>query len=216
VGRILGSFRFSATPFFNKNDLFRSFGQHLNDQVNKPLKSGYSLSKKVLVIIIGGNKIGSACEFSRSYLFLNIFLRVFIMSFNSSAFIPAVIVAILGAVLLSFIEVPLSAAIIFAAGALISGLASSVLAQSSDGKADTTTLYVGNLPYRANEGNVRDLFSEHGKVFSVRLLRDKQTGKRRGFGFVEMAATDSKKAIDALNDFEFQERVLKVRLANEK
>lgn len=72
------------------------------------------------------------------------------------------------------------------------------------------------MPYRANEGSVRDLFSEHGTVFSVRLLRDKQTGKRRGFGFVEIATSDSKSAIAALNDFEFQERVLKVRLANEK
>lgn len=138
------------------------------------------------------------------------------MSFNSSVFIPAVIVAAIGAILLSIIDLSLPAAVAFAAGAVITGLASAFVPSTSEGKADTTTLYVGNLPYRANEGSVRDLFSEHGQVYSVRLLRDKQTGKRRGFGFVEIASNDSKKAIAALNDFEFQERVLKVRLANEK
>ena len=138
------------------------------------------------------------------------------MSFNSSVFIPAVIVAVVGAVLFSVVDIPLTSGFIFALGALIAGVASSLKSQEGESKAETTTLYVGNLPYRANEGSVRDLFSEHGQVFSVRLLRDKQTGKRRGFGFVEIAANDSKKAIAALNDFEFQERVLKVRLANDK
>ena len=138
------------------------------------------------------------------------------MSFNSSVFIPAVIVAVVGAVLFSVVDIPLTSGFVFALGALIAGVASSLKSQEGESKAETTTLYVGNLPYRANEGSVRDLFSEHGQVFSVRLLRDKQTGKRRGFGFVEIAANDSKKAIAALNDFEFQERVLKVRLANDK
>lgn len=138
------------------------------------------------------------------------------MSFNSSVFIPSVIVAVIGAILLSLIDNSLSAAVVFPAGALLAGVAAAFAKSEDSAKADTTTLYVGNLPYRANEGSVRELFSEHGKVFSVRLLRDKQTGKRRGFGFVEIATSDSKGAIAALNDFEFQERVLKVRLANEK
>jgi len=139
------------------------------------------------------------------------------MSFNSSVFIPAVIVAVVGAILFFVIDIQIASGVVFALGAVAAGLASSLSpAKSSEGKAETTTLYVGNLPYRANEGSVRDLFSEHGQVFSVRLLRDKQTGKRRGFGFVEIASSDSNKAISALNDFEFQERVLKVRLANDK
>ncbi|WP_035479077.1 RNA recognition motif domain-containing protein [Aliagarivorans marinus] len=87
---------------------------------------------------------------------------------------------------------------------------------SSEAVTDTQTLYVGNLPYRANESAVRELFSEHGKVVSVRLLKDKQTGKRRGFGFVEMAANDADRAIDALNEHEYQQRTLKVRVANER
>ena len=81
---------------------------------------------------------------------------------------------------------------------------------------DVRTLYVGNLPYRANETSVRELFSEHGSVHSVRLMKDKHTGKRRGFGFVEMAADDLDKAISALNDTEFQQRTLKVREAKER
>ncbi|MCR6551329.1 RNA-binding protein, partial [Aeromonas sp. CPF2-S1] len=78
------------------------------------------------------------------------------------------------------------------------------------------TLYVGNLPYRANEIAVRELFAEQGQVISVRLMKDKATGKRRGFGFVEMPAADAAKAIAALNDKEYQQRTLKVREANDK
>lgn len=81
---------------------------------------------------------------------------------------------------------------------------------------DIKTLYVGNLPYRANEAAVRTLFSAHGAVHSVRLMKDKHTGKRRGFGFVEMAAADIAVAISALNDSEFQQRTLKVREAKER
>ncbi len=81
---------------------------------------------------------------------------------------------------------------------------------------EVKTLYVGNLPYRANETAVRELFSNHGSVLSVRLMKDKHTGKRRGFGFVEMAANDLDKAISALNDTEFQQRTLKVREAKER
>ena len=82
--------------------------------------------------------------------------------------------------------------------------------------AAVKTLYVGNLPYRANEMAIRELFSAHGTVHSVRLMKDKHTGKRRGFGFVEISAADADTAIDALNDEEFQQRTLKVREAKER
>lgn len=82
--------------------------------------------------------------------------------------------------------------------------------------SDFKTLYVGNLPYRANETAVRELFATYGEVESVRLMKDKHTGKRRGFGFVEMSANDLEKAISALNDAEFQQRTLKVREAKER
>ncbi len=77
-------------------------------------------------------------------------------------------------------------------------------------------LYVGNLPYRTNELAVRQLFSRHGQVISVRLMKDKITGKRRGFGFVEMYSVEADHAREALNDTEFQQRTLKVRDANDK
>jgi RNA recognition motif-containing protein len=89
-------------------------------------------------------------------------------------------------------------------------------ASDSDNDSDVKTLYVGNLPYRANEAAVRELFSTYGNVESVRLMKDKHTGKRRGFGFVEMSSNDLEKAITALNDAEFQQRTLKVREAKER
>jgi hypothetical protein len=81
---------------------------------------------------------------------------------------------------------------------------------------ETATLYVGNLPYRANEDSVKELFSSYGAVKNVRLMKDRQTGRRRGFGFVEVSAKDAAKMINKLNDFEFQERTLKVREAKER
>lgn len=87
---------------------------------------------------------------------------------------------------------------------------------NQEASTEVKTLYVGNLPYRANETSVRELFSSVGQVHSVRLMKDKHTGKRRGFGFVEMAANDANKAVEALNDTEFQQRTLKVREAKER
>lgn len=81
---------------------------------------------------------------------------------------------------------------------------------------ETTTLYVGNLPYRANEDAVKELFSQYGAVVNVRLMKDRQTGRRRGFGFVEVSEKDAVKMIQKLNDFNFQERTLKVREAKER
>lgn len=95
-------------------------------------------------------------------------------------------------------------------------ISTSSASKPSASDEDVRTLYVGNLPYRANETSVRELFSEHGSVHSVRLMKDKHTGKRRGFGFVEMASDDLDKAISALNDTEFQQRTLKVREAKER
>lgn len=101
---------------------------------------------------------------------------------------------------------------------LASNTSSSQAASSSDDLIDddVKTLYVGNLPYRANEAAVRELFANYGNVESVRLMKDKHTGKRRGFGFVEMSSDDLDKAIAALNDSEFQQRTLKVREAKER
>ena len=100
---------------------------------------------------------------------------------------------------------------------LLTGASSSNASGSqSSPKRDTTTLYVGNLPYRANEDAVKEHFSTLGFVQSVRLMKDRRTGKRKGYGFVEMATSDAAKAIQKFNDSEFQDRTLKVRMAREK
>ena len=63
---------------------------------------------------------------------------------------------------------------------------------------------------------MRELFQQSGAVVNVRLMKDRQTGRRRGFGFVEVAAKDANKMIQKLNDFEFEGRTLKVREAKER
>ena len=142
-------------------------------------------------------------------------------SSDQKPFIITIALAVRGFLRLQFVfsNIALSAPFIFAAGILLGGFAvifTSSEQQEALQEVKTKTLYVGNLPYKANEGVVRELFSEQGQVFSVRLLKDKNTGKRRGFGFVEMAEVDADKAISALNDQEFQQRTLKVRAAKQK
>ncbi|BBN80260.1 hypothetical protein PA25_02450 [Pseudoalteromonas sp. A25] len=121
---------------------------------------------------------------------------------------------------LLFSSIQVSTPIVFAIGIIIGGFAVSFTtskpSSSDENEVATKTLYVGNLPYKANEGVVRELFAQQGQVFSVRLLKDKNTGKRRGFGFVEMAEKDADNAISQLNDKEFQQRTLKVRAAKQK
>ena len=139
---------------------------------------------------------------------------------DQKSFLFSVILAVLGFVVVkfAFASLALDPALLFGAGLLIGALVIAALSSASSEEAEvkTKTLYVGNLPYRANEGVVRALFEEQGKVFNVRLLKDKNTGKRRGFGFVEMAEVDADNAINQLNDSEFQQRTLKVREAKQK
>ena len=74
-------------------------------------------------------------------------------------------------------------------------------------------IYVGNLPYSANEDEVRALFEAHGTVNRVDILVDRETGRARGFGFVEMEDADADKAIDALNGQDMGGRALKINEA---
>ena len=73
-------------------------------------------------------------------------------------------------------------------------------------------IYVGNLPFEASEDQVRDLFSEFGAVESVSLISDRETGRPRGFGFVEMSA-GGQEAIGALDGKDFGGRTLRVNEA---
>jgi RNA recognition motif-containing protein len=77
-------------------------------------------------------------------------------------------------------------------------------------------IYVGNLPFTANETEVRSLFSQHGTVESVALPTDRETGRPRGFGFVEMPQADAARAIQALNGFSMNGRPLRVNEAQDK
>ncbi len=78
----------------------------------------------------------------------------------------------------------------------------------------STNIYVGNLPFNATEDEVRDLFAAHGAVTSVTLIVDRETGRLRGFGFVEMEGDqEAKAAIEALNGSELQGRSLTVNVA---
>ena len=140
------------------------------------------------------------------------------LSNATRAAVISVAVAVICFAIFSLVENTISAPIAFAIGAIITAIIIQLSTSSSSSTAavETKTLYVGNLPYRANETSVRTLFSEHGQVLSVRLMKDKHTGKRRGFGFVEMPQADAAVAIDALNDAEYQQRTLKVREANER
>jgi cold-inducible RNA-binding protein len=78
-------------------------------------------------------------------------------------------------------------------------------------------LYVGNLPYKCTDDELRTLFSDAGAVANVQVMRDAATGRARGFGFVEMATDEgAQKAIADLHQHEFQGRALVVNEAKPK
>ncbi|MBN1920833.1 MAG: RNA-binding protein [Anaerolineae bacterium] len=75
-------------------------------------------------------------------------------------------------------------------------------------------LYVGNLPYSTTEEDLRELFSQAGAVTSVALIKDRDSGRSKGFGFVEMeSAADAQAAIAKFNNYEYQGRNLTVNIA---
>src|SRR6185437_15084732 len=77
-------------------------------------------------------------------------------------------------------------------------------------------IYVGNLPFTASEADVRTLFAQHGTVESVSLPTDRETGRPRGFGFVEMSQADAARAIQNLNGHNMGGRPLRVNEAQDK
>ena len=78
-------------------------------------------------------------------------------------------------------------------------------------------IYVGNLSYDVAESDLEQAFSEFGEVKSVNLLKDRQTGESKGFGFVEMAeVSEGQTAIKEMNGKEFMGRELKVDQAKDK
>lgn len=138
------------------------------------------------------------------------------MSSNKSI-LMILALAVLGGIIFS--QVAISPALSFVIGVFASAFvfkfSNTTTEPATVNEPATKTLYVGNLPYKANESHVKELFAKHGEVFAVRLMKDKRTGKRRGFGFVVMAATDAAGAIEGLNEKDYMQRTLKVRIAND-
>ncbi|MFZ5597923.1 MAG: RNA recognition motif domain-containing protein [Bacillota bacterium] len=75
------------------------------------------------------------------------------------------------------------------------------------------TLYVGNLPWSTKAEDLQEVFSRYGEVISSRVITDRETGRSRGFGFVEVADQDADQIIAALNGTELGGRVLTVNEA---
>ena len=152
------------------------------------------------------------------------------MSSIQSSLLYSLVLAVVGYFVMTFMGFTNNGDVLFAVGIALGGAFIAIISNSSANSSDsntsstdnsnnsveTKTIYVGNLPYRANESAIRELFEQYGNVQSVRLLKDRQTGKRRGFGFVEMEHNGAEKAIQALNESEFQQRTLKVREAKER
>lgn len=79
------------------------------------------------------------------------------------------------------------------------------------------SIYVGNLAYQVTESDLSEVFAEYGTVKQVQLPTDRETGRMRGFGFVEMSSdTEEQAAIDALDGAEWMGRDLKVNKAKPK
>ena len=77
-------------------------------------------------------------------------------------------------------------------------------------------IYVGNIPFTTTEAELRDLFGRHGSVESVKVITDRETGRPRGFAFVEMDASGAGEAIRALDGTELGGRSLRVNEAQER
>ncbi len=75
-------------------------------------------------------------------------------------------------------------------------------------------IYIGNMSYGSTEEDIKTLFEKYGEVESVKLITDRETGRAKGFGFVEMAdSTKAQEAIDDLNGKELDGRTLRINEA---
>ena len=77
-------------------------------------------------------------------------------------------------------------------------------------------IYVGNLPWSTTESELQEMFAVHGSVHSTAIITDRDTGRSRGFGFIEMDEGDAMKAISELDGRDMGGRALRVNEAQEK
>ncbi|MDR2669459.1 MAG: RNA-binding protein [Desulfovibrio sp.] len=80
----------------------------------------------------------------------------------------------------------------------------------------TTSMFVGNLPFSTDQSGLQSLFAPFGEVVSARVMSDRDTGRSRGFGFVEMEASDAGKAMSSLDGRDHQGRKLRVNEAEKR
>lgn len=80
-----------------------------------------------------------------------------------------------------------------------------------------TNIYVSNLNFRTQDGSLQELFEQYGEVSSAHIITDRETGRSRGFGFVEMSNDEEgQKAIEALNGTDFEGKTITVNVARPK
>ena len=78
-------------------------------------------------------------------------------------------------------------------------------------------IFVGNIPFSSTEDELQSLFAQHGEVSSVKIIKDRETGRSRGFAFVSMSNdSEANQAIDKLNNFEMNGRPIKVNQSRPK
>ena len=77
-------------------------------------------------------------------------------------------------------------------------------------------IYVGNLPFTTSDADLKEIFTEYGEIQSAKVILDRETGRSRGFGFIEMSETAARKAIAELDGAEYDGKQLTVNEAKEK
>ena len=77
-------------------------------------------------------------------------------------------------------------------------------------------IYVGNLPFQVTEDQLRPIFSAHGEIRGIELIKDRETGTLRGFGFIEYASEEQAKSALILNGHQLNGKTLKVNIAQER
>lgn len=137
--------------------------------------------------------------------------------------LAAVVLAVIGFYVtpLLGLEATVPMGSLVAVGLLVGYLVSSLVnamscATCASGSSETNVLYVGNIPFKAREDEVKRLFEAYGTVKSVRLVRGGPSRRPKGYGFVEMASANDMKAALALNDTDFAGRKLRVNEAKDK
>ena len=80
----------------------------------------------------------------------------------------------------------------------------------------TMSMYVGNLPFSADQFSLQSIFAPFGEIISARVMSDRETGRSRGFGFVEMEASAARQAISSLDGTELDGRKLRINEAEKR